>query len=811
MAAMFMTLISVFTSCEEDYKLELPLAVAQNELTLGAGGGSTHVLVYSTGDWTATLKNPADAAWATIDMGSGSGNGEFIFSFTKNPGIPRKAVVVLTTGSDTKEIAMEQSGFVTAAEMVFMKKSFRMPGWEAASAVAFDTNLGLALDRITSKVEYGDFDTAEGADNSAVETTPATADNPGWLTGVVVEEDSVRFNVAANSDGMPRKARITLSARNTVSGRTYTTSTIVVQDADGGYIRFNAPDQVAEVESFAKTVSFLWDTNMEMFFNRMNVDVVYDEPGEEWITGFVMTPQGLQANILESHYDGERHASITVSYNGSEGSVTAVRSVLQVRPALEVSFSDLRARLASAGTVNLERDYIMAQVISEPGNPNLETNPHTAWNQCDLTESARTAYVQSIDGAYGLRVKLADIADMSALPRYATVKIALAGLTLEREDTPARYTLRGFSASNILEMTEGTVSSLPAKERHIGQLTDNDIYTFVTFKDMEVSLRYGSWGNLHNGYPHVSDLISVGDKSTHRADCMPRFFRDINGDVIPMLVNAETPWRCEGVHVPKGSGTVKAIVVYAPLDRQKANGEMGDYQIRVLSREDINLHATQGFSTVIAEWQWNSSADIKKGTDSESKVYANTGTGVMDTDCPLTGTKTALTAGFFNLTFATKNLTNAFRYCGPWWNFTDKKGYSISWTFSTEGLSGSNLAMMMTCASGLQAVPVPVPTYWHIEYSTDGTKFTMLKKNLIIYPCPVWAYEKGDCPAGNAEYIIDLPDSLFGQKSVTVRMRAASAKMTTKDGLAKGTVKATTAKVNDQYMRFDAITIKYNK
>lgn len=42
-------------------------------------------------------------------------------------------------------------------------------------------------------------------------------------------------------------------------------------------------------------------------------------------------------------------------------------------------------------------------------------------------------------------------------------------------------------------------------------------------------------------------------------------------------------------------------------------------------------------------------------------------------------------------------------------------------------------------------------------------------------------------------------------------MRAASAKMTTKDGLAKGTVKATTAKVNDQYMRFDAITIKYNK
>ncbi|MDE7442988.1 MAG: hypothetical protein K2M65_02380, partial [Muribaculaceae bacterium] len=124
--------------------------------------------------------------------------------------------------------------------------------------------------------------------------------------------------------------------------------------------------------------------------------------------------------------------------------------------------------------------------------------------------------------------------------------------------------------------------------------------------------------------------------------------------------------------------------------------------------------------------------------------------------------------------------------------------------------SGRHLTLVMTASGGKQAQPSPVPVYWNVDYSTDGTTFTSLKKNLLIYPSPIFAYTHGDIPAGNAEYVIDLPDSLLGQESVTVRIKAASKKYTTSSGIDKGTLKADTKDLVN-YMRFDGIIIKYNK
>ena len=819
--AMLMTLIGVFTSCEEDYKLELPLALTQEELTLGASGGSTHVLVYSTGNWTATFKDPADASWASIEQGSGKENGEFIFNYSKNPGVGRQAIIVITTGSETKELAMNQSGYVTAPHVTLLNQNFRMPAWESVSSVPFSTNLELALEQVKAIIDYGDFDTTEGADNSAVEKVRATEENPGWLTGIVIEADTIRFKVAANADGMPRVARLIIRATNEATGRNYDTQAFVTQTAENGYIRFNAPDQPAEVEAFEKTVSFLWDTNMETYFNKMKFEVSYTEAGEEWIRNLTPTKTGLQADIAESTYAGERHARITATYNGPEGTVTAVRDVVQAEPVVEMPFSDVRALLSSAGSVTLDKGFIMAQVISDPGNNNLEKNPQPTWSTVDFDESPRTAYIQSLDGKFGFRVKLAAGESPSILPRYATVKISLADLLLEREDAPARYTLRNLKANSVLETTPGTASSLPVKERHINQLTDDDIYTFCDMKDLELVIRYGSWTNLRHDFVLKHDTYAPNGATAHRCDCFPRFFRDINGDNIPMLVNAYTPWRCDGKNVPKGSGTVKAIVVHSPLQRQSANKEMGTSQLRVRGRDDMVLNESQGFSTVLTEWEWFSSTSVSKATGSTTRILPRTGEGYMDTDAPtvtLSGSGnvaavTGTTGGFFNKTFDVKsNTVTAFRYNLSWWDFTDKKGYSVFWNFSTAGVSGSHLALMMTCSSGYQNITDVVPTYWNISYSTDGVNFTTLKKNWVIYPCPVYAYELGDCAPGNAEVILELPDALFGQESVTVKMTAASAKITTKAGIGKGTLKATNiVSSNQPYLRFDAITIKYNK
>lgn len=49
-------LTTALTGCQEDFELDLPLAVSARELSLTKDAGSTHVLVYSNGDWTAILR-----------------------------------------------------------------------------------------------------------------------------------------------------------------------------------------------------------------------------------------------------------------------------------------------------------------------------------------------------------------------------------------------------------------------------------------------------------------------------------------------------------------------------------------------------------------------------------------------------------------------------------------------------------------------------------------------------------------------------------------------------------------------------------
>ncbi|MDE7408095.1 MAG: hypothetical protein K2M76_06705, partial [Muribaculaceae bacterium] len=474
---------------------------------------------------------------------------------------------------------------------------------------------------------------------------------------------------------------------------------------------------------------------------------------------------------------------------------------------------------ASAGTLALEKDYIMAQVISEPGNPNLETNPHTAWNMVDLTENDKTAYIQSLDGKYGFRVKMDSADDATALPRYATVKLSLAGLTMEREENPARYTLRGFTPINVLECEPGNASMLPVKEKYIKDLTDDDMYTYVTFKDMEVAFRYGAWGNHHESFALKSDVIPTGNATQTRNDCMPRYFRDSKGGTIPMVINAQVPWRRPGSYVPKGSGTIKGIVVYSPLSNYNKNNEMGRYQFRVLDKSEINLDAnTSSFSNIIAEWQWTGgSSTIMVDGSSDRVINANLGKGQMSTSAKPEGTLKSLTTSFLYKAFPATSTSEylAFRYNAKWWNFTKNEGHNVSWTFSTEGITGTDrhLSFAMVASIGKQGQPNNgSPARWNLEYSTDGENFTVLKKDFYLYPSPIFAYTLGDIPAGNPEYVFDLPDSLLGQKSVTVRIKATSRKFATSAGIEAGTITNGNATTDvATYLRFESIVIRYNK
>lgn len=776
-------------ACQQDYELDLPLAVMQNTLTLDAGGGQTHVLVYAEDDWEASLGTEAN--WATIEKGAGSGNGEFVFVFELNAGIARQTDVVLTSGSRREVIAMQQKGFLSEAQLTIRNKTMTLPVWESDVEAGFDTNMGLALDRLETSIDYG-----EG---------PAD-----WITDVSFTEHAIRFTAAANPTDKARTAQLVVSVRDQVNDKVYTSATTITQSTEQGYMRFD--EERLDVESFAKRNKAAWNTNLEMFFDLLEYRIDYGSSGEDWIADVVPETDGVSFEVTENTTSGTREATLLLTYADEHGhTCTARLQIVQDRPALEVPFADLRAMQPTAGSVQLDRDFIIGRVISEPGHANMGLNPHTAWNFVDYSVNATTAYIQSLDGKYGLRIRTCTAADAEALPRYAQVKIALQGLTLTREDDPVRYTLSDFSSESVLTIETGSAQELPFKEKYIAELTDDDLYTYVSLKQVELAFDFGSYGNMHDGFTALSEVVTGGNKNAQtRCDCVPRTLRDIQGRTISMLMNAQTPWRRTGKRVPQGSGTVSGILVHESLLHFAPDGNIGRYQLRPLYEAELRLDPTESFSEKLVEWEW-SGKTMTAVSGSDRDVAANTGSGIMTTSAVLSGTKIGRTTAFTGLSFASPTGSYAGRYNGKWWNFTTGEGESVSWNFSTSGITGSDrhLTMVFTAGLGNQSAATQcAPIYWDVQYSTDGTNFTTLHEKLLIYPAPIFAYEKMNMPANLPEYVIELPDALLDQPNVTIRLKAADTVCSTSAGLTKGQVKSSD---NPVYFRFEAITIVYNK
>ena len=80
-----------------------------------------------------------------------------------------------------------------------------------------------------------------------------------------------------------------------------------------------------------------------------------------------------------------------------------------------------------------------------------------------------------------------------------------------------------------MSSTEGTASDLPVKEKYMRDLTDEDIYTYVTLKDCELPVRKGSLTPINEGYANAG--------GAHRCAKYATLMRDINGNSMYIYTN----------------------------------------------------------------------------------------------------------------------------------------------------------------------------------------------------------------------------------------------------------------------------------
>ena len=158
--------------------------------------------------------------------------------------------------------------------------------------------------------------------------------------------------------------------------------------------------------------------------------------------------------------------------------------------------------------------------------------------------------------------------------------------------------------------------TFPSREKHMNELTDDDIYTYVTLKEVEFPVRKGSITPVNEGY-------AIGTNA-HRISKYPLLVRDINGDAMYMMTNTNCAYRSDGTRLPYGSGDISGVIVHERFSRfewrngadpaemtdDPTLGYIGRYQIRHQNKEDIwgkmQNSVEDSFSALLTEYRyWN--------------------------------------------------------------------------------------------------------------------------------------------------------------------------------------------------------------
>lgn len=501
------------------------------------------------------------------------------------------------------------------------------------------------------------------------------------------------------------------------------------------------------------------------------------------------------------------------------------------------SFAEIR-EMADRGVKEIDHDlFVEGIVISDAGNENLDLNLNRYYTTINQNENNRRAYIESLDGRYGLRLGFRHSAEQKMLPRYARVVLNLNGATLLRQG-PKRYTVYGLGASNIVDVRKGTAADLPVKKRRIADLTDDDVYTFVTLENCEFAFKDGSYSNIYETYA-IPTAINNQAGANNSMDGWATLLYDNDASPIYMLVNSRCPWRRSGNGVPKGAGELSGIVVYTHLPRYGGN-VLGRYVMRPLNEADINI-SRDGESSfkVISEWNWNDggqSFQTDKGsakTLRNGRIKADIGAGTLYS----TAGGTIVRGNDFNNPAVespsvswNRGLKGMIRQgamlvrteaCN-WWNWEEDRGNSIVIDFSTDGISGNNLMVLFTFGAGeINAqTSYGFPVYWCVEYSVDGGEFKRVNKSdIVLRSVPWWWINNvhGECyqtsteaGMGFTEHMVVLPADAFGKKNVTVRISPSKKNAATLayEQSNKGALRPNYKQMTS--ISFGAISVRYN-
>lgn len=799
-------------SCEKEFKFSQPLSLSSERVELEAEEGSTPVIVYANGSWTAALTEGSE--WARIENTSGNGLGQVKFFYDANEGLSRKAVIEISSANITKTVAMTQKAGFGDIDLSFPSSAVDIPRNAATGALPFTTNLPASEQ---GKIQVNAL-TEEGTDVD-------------WLEELSAEGGAVKMKVKALS-GAERVAVLTVSYTDALE-KAYTSSVKLTQKDQAPYLSFSADITGAKYSSLAASVTLPFTSNLAPYIGAVAKAAT---SSASWATiGLSPDARAFVVDMKENESPAERTATLSFPFTDASGTTATFTYLLTQKGKVpRISFDELKGMVSGNSYYFTTEGALEGVIISDMDSPNMETAPNTDAATLDGSLNGRTGYIQSADGKSGFRILFSARAD-NIVHKGNQVLLDLNGTTIIKETDPLRYTIEGVTAGAI--SVNGNETPV-VREKTLASLVDSDMYTLVKISGLEMSFKHGAYTNCHDGYSlAVSALNPAGMKtnesgsssSPQKFDTTPCSMIDATGRDINLLINNAVTWRRYGNGVPQGTCSVTGILVHTNMPRWARGGDIGRYQLRPMLESDI-VQEGERFSKVIFSWhkgwdgtQLKGAPAIEAGIHGEGTVTSNMeGLAAIQTAVNFNSltnyNASPATDGYYKGQVSNAALAFA-KTGGYFWasdNISDMN--AAPWfciNFSTAGLSGSSLVLVWSAAQGSTrgaTDDIQGPSQYKVEYSTDGVSFTPIDHIYAMHPIVTWssAVVGGFSVPGLHQYVTPLPASLLGKDKVYVRVRAASNVSLDNDYLTPegGTIKNYSSVYT--MIRFGELTVQYN-
>lgn len=454
-------------------------------------------------------------------------------------------------------------------------------------------------------------------------------------------------------------------------------------------------------------------------------------------------------------------------------------------------------------------DKLELVVVSDFESPNTALNPNVKHNKVDLEVSQKTAYLQTPDGSRGLKLVFAK-GEFNRLKMFDKVVLDLNGCKVGKvEGTDALY-VTDVTPLNIVNVTRGTESDVPLKERYISELTDRDIFTRVTIREAEFVFKDGAFVNIAEFHGQYVPEIHSAFKSKMVSNCDGAccVLRDSRGGSIYMAVNTLCAWGRE--KVPQGSGKITGVLV------QERNRRYGDRDaklyLRPMFREDIAVDSKKKTAVWKHYLGWfpekidGVNFDFEKaGFGPEGindRLLSNVGpVAYLSYDA---GNGKLRKAGSFNSllcsdgsgnvmngSIKTYGLLNQWFVWGDDGEAVDTRSILVEFSTSRLDASGIQFAFDIVGSDSNLLSCRGLPLRWKVEYSVDGGAFVALPEadgteTFGLRPMPAEPKFDGrynhtyqmmyDHGLGLQQHLYNLPAEVIGKDKVTVRITPAEAR-----------------------------------